>query len=68
MVDIFIFDTNSLISAHLLSNSTCRKAYNSALLNGILVYSEETVKEFEEVFPRKKFDKYGSFANREKGI
>jgi putative PIN family toxin of toxin-antitoxin system len=51
-----------------LQNSTSRKANNLALLKGVLVYSEETVKEFEEVFSRKKFDKYATFANREKAI
>lgn len=68
MVDIFIFDTNSLISAHLLSGSTSRKAYDVALLKGIVVYSEETIKELEEVFLRKKFDKYLTLTIREKAI
>lgn len=58
MTKIFVFDTNSLISAHLLPNSTTRKAFDLAWEKGILVHSRETFGEFVEVFTRPKFDKY----------
>ncbi|HWB93285.1 MAG TPA: putative toxin-antitoxin system toxin component, PIN family [Puia sp.] len=64
MTKVFVFDTNSLISAHLLPSSTARKAFDLALVNGILVHSKETFAEFLEVFTRPKFDKYISLDDR----
>jgi putative PIN family toxin of toxin-antitoxin system len=58
MTKVFVFDTNSLISAHLLPSSTVRKAFDLAIAKGILVHSRETFSEFLEVFARPKFDKY----------
>lgn len=58
MTNIFVFDTNSLISANLLPNSVNRKAYNKAREIGILVHSDATLSEFVETFVRPKFDKY----------
>jgi predicted nucleic acid-binding protein len=64
MIKVYVFDTNSLISAHLLPLSVARKAFNKALHNGILVHSKETFSEFVEVFTRQKFDKYISLEDR----
>jgi putative PIN family toxin of toxin-antitoxin system len=64
MIKIFVFDTNSLISANLLPNSVSRKAYNKAREIGIAVYSEETFTEFAETLLRPKFDKYISSETR----
>lgn len=63
MTKVFVFDTNSLISAHLLPSSTVRKAFD-----GILVHSKETFSEFLEVFTRPKFDKYISLDERMSAI
>jgi putative PIN family toxin of toxin-antitoxin system len=64
MISVFVFDTNSLISAHLLPSSVTRKAFNIALENGILAHSRETFSEFMQVFTRPKFDKYISIEDR----
>ena len=56
MIKVFVFDTNSLISANLLPNSVNRKAYDRAREIGIPVYSTDTLEEFIEVFSRPKFD------------
>ena len=64
MTKSFVFDTNSLISAHLLPFSVARKAFDIALENGILVHSRETFSELVEVFTRPKFDKYISLQDR----
>ncbi len=64
MTNIFVFDTNTLISAHLLPSSTNRQAFDLAFEKGILVHSKETFTEFTEVFTRPKFDKYISLEDR----
>lgn len=58
MINTFVFDTNSLISAHLLDRSESRKAYNKAIDKGILIYSDATFDEFAKTFIRSKFEKY----------
>ncbi len=58
MIKIFVVDTNSLLSAHLLPLSITRKAFDVAFEKGILIHSRETFSEFIEVFTRPKFDKY----------
>jgi putative PIN family toxin of toxin-antitoxin system len=58
MSDIFIFDTNSLVSAALISTSVSRKALNKAIETGELAISKATFEELIEVIFRKKFDKY----------
>lgn len=68
MINIFVFDTNSLISANLLPNSITRKAYDIAREIGIPVYSKETLAEFAETFIRPKFDKYLTIETRLKEI
>ncbi len=61
----FIFDTNTLVSAFLLSNqTTSARAWYKATETGQIVASEETIAEFADVFIRPKFDKYLSPAKR----
>ena len=64
MNKIFVFDTNTIISAHLLPNSVSRRAYEYALMKGIIVYSTETLLELKTTFLRQKFDKYIDINNR----
>jgi putative PIN family toxin of toxin-antitoxin system len=68
MIKIFVFDTNSLISANLSLDSVNRKAYDKAREIGITVYSDTTLKEFSETLNRPKFDKYISTENRHQAI
>lgn len=64
MIKIFVFDTNSLISANLSPDSVNRKAYNRAREIGMPVYSSATFTEFAETLLRPKFDKYISSEKR----
>jgi len=57
-IKVFVIDTNTLISAFLLPNSTSRKAIDKALSNGIIAVSNDTINEFADTFIRPKFDKY----------
>ena len=68
MINIFVVDTNNLISANLLPGSISRKAYDRARQIGILVYSEATLAEFVNTFSRTKFDKYLSHSRRKASI
>lgn len=68
MVNLFVADTNFLISAHLLKKSNSRLAYNRALKAGLLVRSAETFFEFSSTFIKPKFDKYLSLDLRLKII
>ena len=58
MSKIFIFDTNSLVSAALFSSSTNRIALDKAIDIGELAISDQTFDELIDVIFRKKFDKY----------
>lgn len=58
MINTFVFDTNALISAHLLNKSKSRKAYDIAVDKGVLLYSSAMFDEFAETFIRSKFEKY----------
>ncbi|MBS1745240.1 MAG: putative toxin-antitoxin system toxin component, PIN family [Bacteroidetes bacterium] len=64
MIDKFVFDTNALISAHLLQHSISRLAFDRARTLGIIVSSAETFLEFKTTFIRTKFDKYISLHAR----
>jgi putative PIN family toxin of toxin-antitoxin system len=68
MTKVYVFDTNSLISAHLLPTSLTRKAYDIAWEKGVLAHSRDTFSELVEVFTRSKFDKYLSLDDRLKAI
>jgi putative PIN family toxin of toxin-antitoxin system len=68
MIKIFIFDTNTLISAALSPGSVNRKAYDRAREIGITVHSSSTFAEFSEALSRPKFDKYISIQRRHQSI
>ena len=61
----FVFDTNTLISAALSPFSKNAEAIEKAESLGIIVYSEQTWQEFNNVLFRPKFDKYFSIFSRE---
>lgn len=56
--DFFVFDTNSMISAAILRQSTSRIALSEAFKKGTLAISNETLSELINVIFRKKFDSY----------
>lgn len=58
MNKVFVFDTNSLISAALIPESVNKKALLKAINLGILAISNLTLAEFVEVLFREKFDSY----------
>lgn len=60
----FVFDTNALISAALLPNSTSQKALKKAEHLGTVFLSKESLSELAEVLLRSKFDKYLSIEER----
>jgi putative PIN family toxin of toxin-antitoxin system len=62
--NLFVIDTNILISASLFINSAPRKAVTKANEIGKISASIETYSEFFEVFLRPKFDKYISIETR----
>jgi uncharacterized protein len=62
--NLFVFDTNTLISAALSPSSTNAEAMKKAESLGNIIYSDATWTEFLEVLFRKKFDKYFSIENR----
>ena len=64
-IKFFVIDTNTLISAFLLSqNSIAAQAYHKAISGGKIVLSESTFSEFANVFIRPKFDRYLSLEKR----
>lgn len=52
--DLFVIDTNILISAFILPNSVARKALNKARKDGYIAASEQTLDEFANTFIRPK--------------
>jgi len=68
MVSTFVFDKNSLISAHLIPNSASRMAYDKAILLGVVVRPKEIYMEFLDVLYRKKFDKYLSLESKKSAV
>lgn len=61
----FVIDTNVLISALLFKSSVPFQAIAWAEKQGIILYSEATLKELERVLNRSKFDKYLSQEERQ---
>lgn len=61
----FIIDTNVLISALLFKASVPFRAIALAEKQGIILYSEATLNELEQVLNRKKFNKYLSLEERQ---
>ena len=66
--NLFVIDTNNLISAFLFEYSTPKLAYDKVNRIGKLSASVETLDEFSDVFIRAKFDRYISFDKRLKVI
>ena len=58
MNNLFIFDTNTLVSASLIEGALTAQAIDRAILSGKLAFSNDTMNELVEVLFRKKFDKY----------
>jgi uncharacterized protein len=65
MTNRFVIDTNVLISALLFQASVPFRAVELAEKQGIILYSEATVKELEQVLNRQKFNKYLSWEERQ---
>lgn len=57
-INIFVFDTNVLISSALIPYSSSRRALDKGMASRVLASSDSTYKEFVEVLFRKKFNKY----------
>lgn len=53
-----VLDTDVVASALLLANSTSRQAFDKALDTGTILLSLLVLTELNEVFSRRKFDKY----------
>jgi putative PIN family toxin of toxin-antitoxin system len=63
-MDRLVVDTNVFVSAIALPHSVPRQAVDRALDSGILLFSEATMTELEEVLRRPKFDHYVSRKER----
>jgi uncharacterized protein len=61
----FVLDANVLVSATLFSRSSSRRALDYAQDVGIILISEATFGEIQEVLQRPKFDRYLSRERRE---
>ena len=62
--NLFIIDTNTLVSAFLTTDSKPTLAYEKARRAGKVLASLKTYEEFCDVFVRAKFDKYISLKKR----
>ena len=58
MTNIFVFDTNCLVSASILPNSSMRHAFDKAVKLGSIASSQEVFEEYMQVLFSRKFDKY----------
>jgi putative PIN family toxin of toxin-antitoxin system len=65
MTNRFVVDPNVLISALLFKTSVPFRAIELAEKPGIILYSEATLNELEQVLNRKKFNKYLSLEDRQ---
>ncbi|MEI8165991.1 MAG: putative toxin-antitoxin system toxin component, PIN family [Chloroflexales bacterium] len=61
----YVFDTNTLVSAALFTQSVPQQAFAHALLTGQLLMSALTANELTTVLLRSKFDRYLARARRE---
>jgi uncharacterized protein len=68
MNKVFVFDTNTLVSAFMFPNSNPKKAYNLAKTTGLIFVSDITFSELETVFLRPKFDRYVHLTDRKRAI
>lgn len=55
---VFVFDTNTFISAHLLSHSVSNRAFRKAVAEGTIGMSSDLFSELADVLFRSKFDRY----------
>jgi putative PIN family toxin of toxin-antitoxin system len=62
----FVFDTNILVRAALLSDSTAGQAFRKARQLGEILASVPTAEELNEVLSRQKFDRYITREDRER--
>ncbi|MBD2692279.1 putative toxin-antitoxin system toxin component, PIN family [Anabaena catenula] len=60
----FVIDTNILVSAVLIQSSVPDVAFKKAKSLGIILFSEATFEELQEILNRSKFDKYISVSIR----
>ncbi len=58
--NVFVIDTNILVSAFLFKHSNIRKTFDHIIETGKIAASIETFNELREVLLRPKFDKYVS--------
>ena len=68
MSNLYVFDTNVLVSALLFANSAPKKALELALDIGTMLISQETIDELNSVLSRPKFERYISPEKRERFI
>jgi uncharacterized protein len=54
----FVLDTNVVVSAVLLPRSIPRQAFDLAFIQGIVLVSESTLDELDEVLRRPRFERY----------
>ena len=66
MNNLYVFDTNVLVSALLFANSSPSEAFELALNTGRILISKETVDELNNVLSRPKFKRYISPEKRER--
>jgi uncharacterized protein len=62
--NLFVIDTNTLISAFIFGYSNPRKAFEKAVREGEIFASLKTYNEFSEVLLRPTFDKYISLEEK----
>ena len=66
MSNLYVLDTNVLVSALLFANSAPRKAFELASSTGKILISQETIDELNDVLSRPKFERYISQPKRER--
>jgi putative PIN family toxin of toxin-antitoxin system len=60
----YVFDTNTLVSAALFRGGTPGEAFRQALSTGVVLLSEATFEEIDDVIAREKFDDYLTLEER----
>ena len=61
---LFVLDTNIIVSASLIKEGKARKALDKAQATGVVLISVSVLAELEEVLTRPKFDKYVTIVER----
>ncbi|MEO6844130.1 MAG: putative toxin-antitoxin system toxin component, PIN family [Ginsengibacter sp.] len=56
--NLFVIDTNTLVSSFLFRKSNPRRSFETVIKNGKVCSSDKTYNELSEVLLRSKFDKY----------